>query len=102
MALLEIDRVQVKGRSQPLAIFTLMGAARDAAFEKLAEAQASFLAAYRHKNWTAAKDAIATCRALAPDLADLYALFEKRIAGYLDEPPPAEWDGVFVATSKTG
>ncbi len=102
MALLEIDRVQVKGRSQPLAIFTLLGAARDAAFEKLNTAQAAFLAAYRRKDWTAAREAIAACRSLAPDLAELYALFEKRIADYLSEPPPAEWDGVYVATSKTG
>jgi adenylate cyclase len=92
----------VKGRSQPLAIFTLLGAARDAAFEKLNTAQAAFLVAYRRKDWNAAKEAIAVCRSLAPDLAELYALFEKRIADYLSEPPPAEWDGVYVATSKTG
>jgi adenylate cyclase len=102
MALLEIDRVQVKGRSQPLAIYTLLGAARDAAFEQLNAAQQAFLSAYRRKDWTAAKDAIAICRGLAPDLAGLYALFEKRVADYLEEPPPAEWDGVYVATSKTG
>src|SRR4029077_1166398 len=54
MGLIEIDRVQVKGRAQPLAIYTLLGAARDAAFEKLAEAQARFLAAYRSKNWATA------------------------------------------------
>jgi adenylate cyclase len=102
MALLEIDRVQVKGRSKPLAIFTLLGTTRDATFEKLNTAQEAFLAAYRRKDWGNAKQAIATCRGLAPDLGDLYALFEKRIADYLDEPPPAEWDGVYVATSKTG
>ena len=28
--------------------------------------------------------------------------FERRIADYLRQPPPAEWDGVFVAVSKTG
>ncbi len=102
MALLEIDRVQVKGRSRPLAIFTLLGTTRDAQFERLNTAQQGFLAAYRRKDWASAKEAIAACRALAPDLGDLYALFEKRIAGYQEDPPPAEWDGVHVATSKTG
>jgi hypothetical protein len=29
-------------------------------------------------------------------------LFEKRIADYIEEAPPAEWDGVYIATSKTG
>jgi adenylate cyclase len=102
MALLEIDRVQVKGRAQPLAIFTLLGAVRDAAFEKLAEAQARLLAAYRGKDWAEAGRELAACRALAPDLGGLYGLFERRIADYLRQPPPPEWDGVFVAVSKTG
>jgi adenylate cyclase len=102
MALLEIDRVQVKGRSRPLAIYTLLAAARDAAFEKLAEAQGRFLAAYRSKNWVAAAAALGECRALAPDLSELYGLFERRLADYLRQPPPPEWDGVFVAVSKTG
>jgi adenylate cyclase len=102
MALLEIDRVQVKGRSRPLAIYTLLAAARDAAFEKLAEAQGRFLAAYRSKNWVAAAAALGECRALAPDLSELYELFERRLADYLRQPPPPEWDGVFVAVSKTG
>jgi adenylate cyclase len=102
MALLEIDRVQVKGRAQPLVIYTLLGAARDAAFERLAEAQARFLAAYRSKDWAGASRELAACRDLAPELGELYDLFERRIADYMREPPPPEWDGVFVATSKTG
>ena len=102
MALLEIDRVQVKGRSQPLAIHTLLGATRGAAFEKLAEAQAHFLAAYRSKDWAGAEREIALCRTLAPDLSELYDLYGRRLADYRRRPPPAEWDGVFVAVSKTG
>jgi adenylate cyclase len=102
MALLEIDRVQVKGRAQPLAIFTLLGATRDAAFEKLAEAHARFLTAYRSKDWATAGRELAAGRTLAPDLGELHDLFERRIADYLRQPPPAEWDGVFVAVSKTG
>jgi len=92
----------VKGRAQPLAIYTLLGAVRNAAFEKLAEAQARFLAAYRSKDWATAKRELSGCRALAPDLGELFDLFERRMADYLRQPPPAEWDGVFVAVSKTG
>src|SRR5262249_41625219 len=91
MALLQIDPGEVKGPSQPPAVSPLLGAVRDAAFERLTTTHEAFLAAYRRKDWTNAREAIATCRGLAPDLADLYALFEKRIADYLDEPPPAEW-----------
>ncbi len=102
MALIEIDRVQVKGRAQPLAIYTLLAAARDAAFEKLAEAQARFLAAYRTKDWATAGRELAACRDLAPELGELHDLFERRIADCLRLSPPAEWDGVFVALSKAG
>jgi adenylate cyclase len=102
MALLEIDRVQVKGRSQPLAIYTLLGAARDGAFEKLAAAHGRFLAAYRGKDWAGAEGEIAPCREQAPALGELYDLYARRIADYRRQPPPAEWDGVFVAASKTG
>ncbi len=102
MALLEIDRVQVKGRAQPLAIFTLLAAARDAGFEQLAAAQTRLLAAYRSKDWATATSELAAGRALAPDLGEYHDLFERRIADYRRQPPPPEWDGVFVAVSKTG
>jgi adenylate cyclase len=102
MALLEIDRVRVKGRSEPLTIHTLLAASRDAAFERLAEAQGRFLAAYRRQDWAAARTILAECRDLAPGLADLHALYENRMADYETEPADPAWDGVYVATSKTG
>ena len=102
MALLEIDRVRVKGRSRPLTIYTLLGAARDAAFEQLAETQARFLAAYRRQDWSAAKTLLADCVMAAPALGALAALFAARIAHYETEPAAPDWDGVYTATSKTG
>jgi len=102
MALLEIDRVQVKGRTQPLTIHTLLAESRDAAFEALASAQAKFLEAYRRQDWSAAREAIAACLGLAPRLKGLYDLYAGRIEDYEAEPPDADWDGVFIAKSKTG
>ena len=86
MALLEIDRVRVKGRSEPLTIYTLLAATRDAAFERLAAAQARFLAAYRAQDWAEARAPLAECRDIAPGLAELYGLFTRRIADYETEP----------------
>jgi adenylate cyclase len=102
MALLEIDRVRVKGRAQPLTIYTLQSETRGPDFERLAATQDRFLAAYRAQDWTAASGELAACREMAPDLGLLYELFANRIADYLQEPPPPEWDGVFTAASKTG
>ena len=64
--------------------------------------QHTFLAAYRSKDWATAGRELAACRDLAPELGELHDLFERRIADCLHLPPPAEWDGVFVALSKTG
>src|SRR5205814_8981596 len=100
--LLEVVRVQVKWLAQPLPMYPLLGAVRNAAFERLAETQARFRAAYRSKDWAMAARELTSCRALAPDLGDMFDRFERRIADYLRQPPPAEWDGVFVAVSKTG
>jgi adenylate cyclase len=46
---------------------------------------------------------LAECRGLAPALLNgLYELYEKRIAHYRVDPPPANWDGVFEAKTKAG
>jgi adenylate cyclase len=102
MALLEIDRVRVKGRSTPLTIYVLLGAAKDAAFEGLAATQERFLAAYRRQDWPEARLQAADCLLAAPVLGPLYALFAARIAHYESEPAQPDWDGVYTATSKTG
>jgi adenylate cyclase len=102
MALLEIDRVRVKGRATPLTIYALLGADRDGAFEALAEAQGRFLAAYRRQDWAGARTLAADCLLAAPALGPLYALFAARIAHYEREPADPDWDGVYTAASKTG
>ena len=83
-------------------IYTLLGAARDAAFEQLAETQGRFLAAYRRQDWSAAKTLLADCVMAAPSLGALAALFAARIAEYETQPANPDWDGVYTATSKTG
>ena len=49
-----------------------------------------------------AREAIAVCRGMAPNLRGLYDLFMERIEDYAAESPGADWDGVFIAKSKTG
>jgi adenylate cyclase len=102
-ALLELDRVRVKGRDAPLRIFTVLGDGSLAAthrFETLASDNAAMLSAYRNRDWIRARAALDACRQVDPALADFYDLYEQRIAGYERAPPPADWDGVFAATTK--
>jgi adenylate cyclase len=105
LALLELDQVRVKGRDTPLCILTLLGdaeMAKSAAFRQLKDVHANLLAAYRRRDWPAAHVALAFCRPLAPSLSALYDVYEQRIAEFEISPPPPNWDGVFVATTKQG
>jgi len=105
-ALLELDRVRVKGKVLPIRIYTGLGdrtVAVTPEFQQLHDAQSRLLAHYRAQEWAQAEAALADCRGLAPALLNgLYELYEKRIAHYRIEPPPADWDGVFEAKTKAG
>ena len=105
-ALLELDRVRVKGKALPIRIYTGLGdqaVAATAEFQRLHDAQSRLLAHYRAKEWDQAEAVLAECRALAPALLNgLYELYEKRIAHYRIDPPPADWDGVYEARTKAG
>jgi adenylate cyclase len=105
-ALLELDRVRVKGKVLPIRIYTALGEPAVAAtpeFQQLHDAQSRLLARYRAKDWDQADAALAECRRLAPPLLQgVYEVYEQRIAHYRVDPPPANWDGVYEARTKAG
>ncbi len=103
-ALLELDRVVVKGKSRAVSILTVLGDpahAESQVFGDLKAAHDAMLAAYRARDWDTAEQAIDRCQSLAAGrLAGLYDLYRRRIADFRATPPPADWDGVFVAREK--
>ncbi len=102
-AVLELDLLTVKGRSEPERVFALLGSpdeAKGTAFLDLRLKHNEMLAAYRARNWDAAEDLCVACKALRPDIAAFYQLYQTRIAAYRITPPPAGWDGVYVAKDK--
>ncbi|HEU4825263.1 MAG TPA: adenylate/guanylate cyclase domain-containing protein [Dongiaceae bacterium] len=105
-ALLELDRVRVKGKILPIRIYTGLGGpavADTTGFQTLKEAHDRLLAHYRAKEWDQAEAALAECWPLAGEtLGGLYDLYARRIAEYRAAPPPAGWDGVYEAKSKAG
>jgi adenylate cyclase len=107
---LELDLIQVKGKTQAVRIFTLIGneaVAREAWFPTLKQHHDALLAAYRAQTWDEAEREIAACRSIVADKTGLvkqidgfYDVMAERIAEFRATPPPADWDGVYVATSK--
>ncbi|WP_425463631.1 CHASE2 domain-containing protein [Methylobacterium oryzihabitans] len=102
---LEIDLLQVKGKTEPVALFTLVGDEafrRSERFGQLAARHAGMIAAYRARHWDETEAAAQACRALAVGLRidGLYALYAERAEAFRREPPPEGWNGVTVATTK--
>ena len=104
-AILEADLIQVVGRKTPERIFILAGETQDAQtpeYKTLVEKQSVFLSAYREQNWDRATALIPELKKLARPLGcdGYYDVMTDRITAYLQSPPPADWGGVYVATSK--
>ena len=74
--------------------------ARPAGFAALAEAHCRMLARYRARDWSGARAALGECPRGDAHLAPLYDLYEERIGFFAANPPPADWDGIFVAAEK--
>ena len=104
-AVIEIDRLQVKGKTEPESVFALLGDAamrKTAAFARLANLHDEMIARYRAADFTGAEDRLEACREAATTfgIVPLYDLYAERIVGFRREPPPAGWTGIHVAETK--
>ncbi|WP_395677696.1 CHASE2 domain-containing protein [Inquilinus sp.] len=101
-ALVELDRLVVKGRREPVAVFTLLAhrGVEDSAYRALTGQHAAALAAYRARRWAEARAAFLPCREIEPSLSALYDLYARRIAEHERDPPPEGWAGETIAAEK--
>ncbi len=100
LACRELDRVQVKGRAQPVTLFEPLGPVdtlTDALREELALHEQA-LVAYRAGAWELAAARFQALQTRQPERA-FYKLYLERIA-MLRAQPPVAWDGVFALTEK--
>ena len=102
---MEIDLIQVKGKKEPEAVFTVLGRSalkEDPHCTELRALNAKMLVAFRKQDWDGALALIERCRGAANglDVAGLYDMYVERIATYRADPPPPDWDGVYEAESK--
>ncbi|HEX9570385.1 MAG TPA: adenylate/guanylate cyclase domain-containing protein [Rhodospirillales bacterium] len=105
LATIELDKIQVKGKTVGINIFALLGdetLEQNPDFRTLRGHHDQMLAAYRARDWAKARKKLKECRILCEPygLDELYDLYEERIAEYEASPPPPDWDGTYIATSK--
>ena len=104
-ATVELDRVMVKGRTEPERIFALLGnvgLAQSAGYRALVDRQAAFLQEYRAGRFTEALELIGGCQAAAAAidwLQGYYEMMARRIDTLILDPP-SNWTGIHVAGEK--
>jgi adenylate cyclase len=103
-ATIELDLIQVKGKTVPVRIFALLGDSEVLTsnwFSDLSSVHNELLSEYRAQNWKSTAALIKKARTAAGQKFDgLYDLYASRIAEYESNSPGENWDGVFIATDK--
>ena len=110
LAILELDLIKVKGKTEAVRIFALFGdeeMVQTDFFQDLKAKHDNLLVLYKAQKWDEGLAAAKDCRAFAQDapfeIDGFYELYETRCIEFKAEPPVPEgeeWDGVFVATTK--
>jgi adenylate cyclase len=97
----EVDKVRVKGKLEAIAIFEPVGPEGKVADDVVAEIDRfrKALEHYRNQRWDEAERQLNDLAAASPE-EKLYKLYLDRIAYLRAKPPNADWDGVFVFTTK--
>jgi adenylate cyclase len=97
----KLDFVAVKGKNEPVAIYEPVALEDEISELELEEIALCEKAqdAYQNQNWDWAKMLFDELKDIAPDRL-LYDIYLDRIASFKENPPPEDWDGVFVHKTK--
>ena len=96
----ELDFITVKGKTKPVRIYEILQEAKFAA-EKLSEIKEIFekgLSLYREQKWDESEKCFSLCAQKYNDMPSV--VFIDRIRHFKENPPAADWDGVFKLKSK--
>jgi class 3 adenylate cyclase len=97
----EIDSVLVVGKTEPERIFELLGRKGEVAADRLElrDTFAGALVAYRGQLWDAAAAGFQQCLSILPGDPPS-KVFLSRISHFRDQPPAADWSGVWALEHK--
>ena len=97
-----VDLVRVKGKKQPIRVYTVLGALPAPLPENLshyATCHAEGVRSYQQRDFTSAIESFQRCLGYVPD-NPLATIYISRCSNLRVHPPGADWDGVFVMTKK--
>ncbi len=104
LASLELDLLRVKGKNEPVRIYTLVGddkMAQSDSFHEWKEAHDRMLLSYRKLDLDNAVHTLTECRALSSGrITGYYDMMAERMESLKQNRPNGDWDGVFTATTK--
>ena len=95
--IIELDKIQVKGKTEPETIFGLFNDKLSSDERKLQE---SFLDAYKKGDYHKSSKSLDDLIKLNSNLVSYASIMKKRIKIYEKSGFPDDWQGVFVATEK--
>ncbi|APG15722.1 adenylate cyclase [Bradyrhizobium elkanii] len=104
-AILELDFIMVKGKTEPEVIYAIAGredVMHSGAFQRLRNVTIEMLGCYRGRDWQGALDAIERGRRSedADTLDKLFKLYEARIKEFQINPPAEGWTGAYALLTK--
>ena len=98
----ELDLIQVKGKTDPVKVWELLGTSDTPISDNQKQSLEIYhegLRLYRERNWQEAIAYFQQAKQLDP-ICHVAEIYEQRANLYQLNPPPAEWTGVFVMTTK--
>jgi adenylate cyclase len=98
----EVDQVRVKGKLIPVRVFELVAGYGEPLPEQkqsVLTLYAEGLKAYRKQDWLVAENTFKHCLELDPDDGPSRVMIQ-RCRIFMQDPPPADWDGVFEHKTK--
>lgn len=96
-SLIELDRVCVKGKNEPVSIYTHVNDPSDS--DRAIHQE--FMTAYRSNQWEKALNIIQQAsKIFNGEISGYYGYMEKRIQSFQSNPPDENWQGVFHLQNK--
>lgn len=97
----ELDRVRVKGKAEPVTIYEPLGMKDQLPSQVIEDARLfeNALRYYREQKWAEAGKILSELIIVEPD-SFLFKLYLERVEIFKQDPPEADWDGVFIYKTK--